>query len=1266
MNSIIRSLGLLLSILFAQTAALAETVTRTSAFVYDADGVLIREVVEPTNATLCVATQYTLDAYGNRSASQTRNCNSAAIPGVGIEAAAPPAPPTTASASGNYTQFTARTASTSYAATTANPTAGQFPTRNTNPLGHSETQAFDLRFGTVSKLTGPNGISTSWTYDAFGRKTREARADGSKTYWQYVLCASAVAGACPASIHGATPYYYIRTGDLSSANAQVGAVSRTFYDAQNRPIRTQTQIPTSSTAWTWRTQDTVYDAWGRVARASNTYLSDSTGHIAKQFAQWTYNYYDLLGRLVKEETQDPSATNTANRVNGRYVRTVAYNGLSTTSTNTKGQSTTRTHNVAGQLVNVTDAQNNTITYSHDALGNAIQTNASGVVSTVNYDLRGRKIAMTDMHMGTWQYRYNAIGELRLQQSGKGQLTTIAYDTLGRQTERREADLISNWAYDTHNGVCAAAPNTAKGKPTRSTTSTGFERIHCYDNLGREVSQRVAMDGNTFWSGTVYEAGTGRVARQVYPARVQPNVAPTTNAAPTSGASANYSVRNEYSAVGLVSQRNHTNSALLWQIHSHVPNSTARIERILLGNNRIDQVYLDSSNRSLFHLTGPSGTAYQQYERYQFDSEGNLSNRLWNDYTTPNGTVSYTQRTEIFTYDSLNRLTNTSGTTGVPAKAVSYNAQGNILTKDGRTYTYGNTTKPHRLTQITGSIHGASNPTYSYDANGNMLTGGGATVSWMSFNMVNTMSQGSQSSSFRYGPEHQRVKQTAAYNGQNITTWYIDNFELEKNTTSNTTQAKYYIAGKIIHIETGTSATPASVQTKYLHKDHLGSVALITSQTGAVLERYSYDAWGKRRNINGTDYTANGGHLLGATDRGYTGHEHLDHLGLVHMNGRIYDASLGRFMSADPFIAQATNLQNYNRYAYVNNNPLSYTDPSGYWSWNPFKAVKQITRAVFKALGPEVSSLVIAVGAGIACGPAAPGCAAWVVGNGTYHNSRAQGASSNDAFKSAASAGVSVYGAAMIGTGPYGVSAGQSASAQAIALHAGLNCASATIGGGDCKSAAITGGFTKAISPYVELYAGSDTLGQRVAGGVVASVIGGTVSELSGGKFANGAQSAAYIYLYNQLSRAASGAGMARGAAGAGACQSAECQMGAVDHQASAAMQMTRAWNRLWNGVYDLIFSDGDVASSTPTGQRGSPLDVSPGSNKPTNIGGRDYSGHALDRMQGRGVPPSAVEDAIQNGARTPGNTPGTEVHSGSNGVTVVTGNGGRVVTVITR
>ncbi|MFN4329261.1 MAG: RHS repeat domain-containing protein [Limnobacter sp.] len=949
MRPLIRPLGLALHLLFAVTVVQAETITRTSAFVYDADGMLVREVVEPTNATLCVATQYTLDAYGNRTATQTRNCNGSAITGVGNEAAAPPAPPATASVSGNYTQFTARTLSTSYSASAVNPVAGQFPTSNTNALGHSESQEFDPRFGTVSKQTGPNRLTTVWTYDAFGRKTGEVRPDGSKTYWEYVFCSAAAVDVCPTSIEGVAPYYYIRTGNLNSSNSQIGPVSRTFYDNQNRAIRSQSQVLTGPASWTWSTQDTVYDAWGRVAKKSNTYLAHSTGHTATQTIQWVYSTYDILNRVVQEETEDAGASNITNKVNDRYVRKVAYNGLSTSSTNTKGQTTSSIYNVLGQLISVTDAQNNTITYTYDALGNKTQTNASGVITTIAYDLRSRKTAMTDPHMGTWQYRYNALDELRLQQNGKGQLTTIAYDAAGRQTERREADLISTWSYDTHNGLCAAAPDTARGKMTRATTSTGYDRVHCYDSIGREVSERVAMDGNVFWSGTVYETGTGRVARHIYPARVQANAAPTTNAAPTAG----FIVRNEYSEVGLIRQLNHSMNTNLWEMHSLEASGMDQIARITMGNGLIEVAQSDAWGRLKTNAVGTSATAADRLsEGYSFDSENNLSARSWMDFGAPGSTGTPVARAENFGYDSLNRLTSTTGTTGVPGKTVTYNKYGNILTKDARTYTYGTTAKPHQLTQITGSVHGASNPSYTYDANGNMLTGGGATITWMSFNMVNAITQGTQTSSFRYGPEHQRVKQTAAYNGQSITTWYVESFELEQNSSTSTTQAKYYIAGKVLHIETGTSATPATVQTKYLHKDHLGSVALITSQTGTVLERYSFDAWGKRRNHNGTDYTANGGHLLGETDRGFTGHEHLDHLGLVHMNGRIYDASLGRFMSADPFIAQPVNLQNYNRYAYVNNNPLSYTDPDGFF----FKSLKKLAKVV------AVIAIVATVGA----------------------------------------------------------------------------------------------------------------------------------------------------------------------------------------------------------------------------------------------------------------------------------------------------------------
>src|SRR5882757_10195095 len=88
----------------------------------------------------------------------------------------------------------------------------------------------------------------------------------------------------------------------------------------------------------------------------------------------------------------------------------------------------------------------------------------------------------------------------------------------------------------------------------------------------------------------------------------------------------------------------------------------------------------------------------------------------------------------------------------------------------------------------------------------------------------------------------------------------------------------------------------TVSTRYFHTDHLGSVSVITDENGLVVERLSYDAWGKRRNPNGTDDTA--GSITSQTTRGFTGEEQLSVAGLVHLNGRVYDPILARFTSAD--------------------------------------------------------------------------------------------------------------------------------------------------------------------------------------------------------------------------------------------------------------------------------------------------------------------------------------------------------------------------------
>ncbi|MBK7729653.1 MAG: hypothetical protein IPJ33_14470 [Gammaproteobacteria bacterium] len=76
--------------------------------------------------------------------------------------------------------------------------------------------------------------------------------------------------------------------------------------------------------------------------------------------------------------------------------------------------------------------------------------------------------------------------------------------------------------------------------------------------------------------------------------------------------------------------------------------------------------------------------------------------------------------------------------------------------------------------------------------------------------------------------------------------------------------------------------------------------------------------------------------MGLTERGFTGHQHVDRLDLIHMNGRTYDPKIGRFMQADIVVQSPFDTQSYNRYSYLMNNPLNGTDPSGYFSLRDLK------------------------------------------------------------------------------------------------------------------------------------------------------------------------------------------------------------------------------------------------------------------------------------------------------------------------------------------
>jgi RHS repeat-associated protein len=984
-----------LGALGAVSAVHAGTQTRTSAFEYDAtSGLLIKEIIEPDDPDLCLVTTYTYDGFGNKTDATTRNCS-----GSSGEASAP---------TGDAV-FETRTSSTSFAATTVNPTAGQFPTLSSNALTHDENKEFDARFGAVTKLIGPNDLTTTWAYDGFGRKTLETRADGTTTAWSYARCVDSP-GTCPT--YGVMFVTVTATGSPQS---------RQFTDSLGRELRSETQ----GFDGTWVRRDTQYDALGRVAQVSKPYKAGDTVH-------WTTFAYDILGRPI--EANEPS-------VAGNAVRTTTtYNALVTTvtvsnaggGTNMPGgvvQTKTTTKNSQGQVVEVKDAQNNTVTYSYDPFGNLLTTNAGGVTTTLAYDLRGRKTSMADPDMGSWSYFYNALGELIRQTDAKSQTTAMAYDKLGRMTTRTEPDLVSTWTYDS----CTKGV----GKLCSAGSDNGYARTHTYDTLGRPTSLAVTVD-------TSYTVSTTYVASGADAGKVDTITYPT-----------GYAVKNVYNSYGYLWKVQRTNDAdttVYWEANAQ--DAAGHVTSELLGNGLTQTRSYDALFRMTAITASNTGGAVHNLT-YAFDTIGNVTQRT--DVTQ--------SVTESFAYDVLNRLVQASGsgpTLPLTTRSFDYNAVGNMTYKsDVGAYTYPALTaaRPHAVSSVDGGgVANSVTASYTYDANGNLSASSGTiypgassvsfsrTLTYTSFNMPNALThvQGSATYSYTYtyNAEHERVKLVTVRPTDTLTSVYVHPagkgalmYEKETRASDGLVEHKHYVnggAGLIgVFVTKSTYAIGQGPEMRYYHKDHLGSVVAITNGSAGVIERLAYEAFGERRFTNGIAQDRSSPLFGVATDRGYTAHEHLDEMNLIHMNGRIYDPVLGRFMTADILIDGPSSLQGYNRYSYVHNNPLMYTDPSGHLSLKKlFKAVVVAVAAYYTAgmastwLATSGSTWAVATGtmatefgvatyttmsvAGAAAAGAAGGFASGFVGSGGDMEGGFRGAIFGGAF---AGISTSVTGAA---------------------------------------------------------------------------------------------------------------------------------------------------------------------------------------------------------------------------------------------------------------
>jgi RHS repeat-associated protein len=141
----------------------------------------------------------------------------------------------------------------------------------------------------------------------------------------------------------------------------------------------------------------------------------------------------------------------------------------------------------------------------------------------------------------------------------------------------------------------------------------------------------------------------------------------------------------------------------------------------------------------------------------------------------------------------------------------------------------------------------------------------------------------------------------------------------------------------VYVKSLTNGVKNVDRLRYFHRDALGNIDLITDKNGQIVARQDYAPFGSRTQNLSKDVISD------ETRRGFTGHEHIDGAGLINMNARMYDPLTGRFLSADIYIQEPTLSLSHNRYIYVMNNPLKYTDPTGhFWQFIVGAAIAYIT------------------------------------------------------------------------------------------------------------------------------------------------------------------------------------------------------------------------------------------------------------------------------------------------------------------------------------
>ncbi len=787
-----------------------------------------------------------------------------------------------------------------------------YPLTVTAPLVGNTIYAWDKVLGQVTAVTDPNNATTSYTYDEWSRPAKVIRSgdDANNPTVRYAYT----------NYGGATAPYWVKTEqrDNASGGAATYLETRAFYDGLGRVVQTQAEAASSSQSILANTR---YNPLG-VSQASVPYTITQPlgGYRTPDWSVKTQYAYDALGR-----------TTVITYTDGTTV-TTAYQGRQATVLDALSHQTVTEADAFGRLISSTQytgtaggpglAVYATAVYTYNVRDQLTQVTANNLTTQLSYDTLGRKTQMTDPNMGPWSYTYDAAGNLLTQSDARNCVTSFGYDSLNRLTGKSYSGP----------GACAGTPavtftydqgTNGKGRRTAMAYGSGYATTWRYDARGRPISETQTIANAAYTTLSGYDAAD-RLQTLTYPGGEVVTTAYSSLGLAASLVGANvYVPATLYDAAGRVISRTLGSGTAQWQTqYSYyawtTPNGQGRLQQLRSGT-----------------LAQPGQL---QDLSYTYDAVGNVRTIV--------DAVNSNQR-QCFQYDPLDRLTRATTSADptqlctTPAGAGNYSEgydyyKGGSLRRKGAAdnaadglYTY-DANHPHAVATYRGN-------SYSYDANGNM-TGrvvSGVTYA-LTYNAENRLTQvvsGTLTASYVYDGDGNRVRSVITAGAAVTETHYVGQ-HYEKTVGSGDTKY-YFIAGQLVAFER-SSGYGVDWGRRFVFRDHLGSTnVIINAASGLLLWRDRYLPFGDVRDTYRKDnnpsfslqtaYRFTGQRLeqrLGTPESG------LDR-GLYFYGSRWYDSSLGRFIQADTIVPQPGNPQALNRYSYVLNNALRYTDPTGH-------------------------------------------------------------------------------------------------------------------------------------------------------------------------------------------------------------------------------------------------------------------------------------------------------------------------------------------------